>query len=144
MNHQLISSRLFDHSIRFGKMLYLAGILSDPENLSDEFSDFLDDISFGDVNPPDGLECLKVEDLDDDTATQLLMENDKFGFLVQAETPVPTYFSDNGFSSSWGYMRTGWFYGEDLKGLVAQAITWHNEIHEKAKAEFRVKQEGQA
>lgn len=132
MTNAEMHDSLFDNLLRFDQMLCLASVLAHPEDPLSHFSDFVADISFGDINPPAGLECLKVEGLDDESATELLFHHRKFGFLVHVHTPVPSFHGET-CSFSFGYCRTGWFYGETLDAIIEQAVTWKDAIHEQAK-----------
>ena len=61
-----------------------------------------------------------------------LLRNGKTGFLVKYATPVPTRFSDNGYSTNgWGYYTTKWIYADEFEYTCRQAIKWQREYIER-------------
>lgn len=141
MNHREITEALFEASVRFDHVIYLAGALSQGDSLPPGLSDFLieeDGTTIGEALP--GLPQSFLTE-DDDTCREFvaewLIDNGRLGFMVQAATPVMTRMSPTSRHFSWGYYSTQWLYGDTMEEVVSKAVDWARERRdaEDAKAE---------
>jgi hypothetical protein len=129
MTHDETHETLFDNTIRFERVIYMAGALAQGDNLPDDLRDF-----FGDEDDKTVLECFPGFPLsfrEEGYATLLeyaaewLIENYRMGYLVQVATPVMTYHKESGASSySWGRYRYQWVYGHTMSEVVYKAVQW--------------------
>lgn len=77
-----------------------------------------------------------IEDGETEQAKEIIIDARKFGFLVQAATPCPRNFDDEGgYSFSWGNYSTRWFYTEALDAeFLQRVVRWRTDYIEQAKA----------
>lgn len=137
MTHAEINEQLFDNTIRFESVIYLAGALAQADSLPDDLRELLDDEDDKTIIQAFPGFPLSLRDDDDcflEFAAEWLIDNQRLGFLVKAATPVMTYHKDSGGSHfSWGYYRTQWVYGETMDVVVTKAIAWADERREADK-----------
>lgn len=57
-------------------------------------------------------------------AAYLLIDEEKYGFLIKAETPVKSYYASGGASYSWGHYATKWIFAEDINTALQRAVDW--------------------
>jgi hypothetical protein len=69
-------------------------------------------------------------------AEHLAHNNNKRGFLIKFATPVPTGFSENGYSTNgWGYYATKWIYADSFDAACEEAGRWHKEYIDRKRKE---------
>lgn len=145
MNHAQICEELFDLSLRFDHLIYLAAAMGDTYSLPEPLENLLDEEEYQRLAELfDIPELAKVEDgkLDSEQISEWLVELGRFGFLVQAATPVRRYTSPNCATFSWGYYHTQWFYAETLEEVISKAKQWA-EAQDKADLDKYLKESGQ-
>jgi hypothetical protein len=129
MTHDETHETLFDNTIRFERVIYMAGALAQAYSLPDDLRDF-----FGDEDDKTIRECfpgfpqILTGDEDDDVhiefAAEWLIDNYRMGYLVQVATPVMKHHKKSGASYSWGYYSTQWVYGHTMSEVVYKAVQW--------------------
>lgn len=141
MTHTEIHEALFENTIRFERVIYLAGALSQPDSLQDDLRELLDeedDETVSQAIPGFPLSLRDDEDCFLEFAAEWLLDNQRLGFLVKAATPVMTYHKGSKSSHfSWGYYSTKWVYGETMDEVVANVISWADECREAEKAKAK-------
>lgn len=127
-----LADMFFDESIRIETLIWLAACGHDQP--SDALKEFLES------QEPDYISGVCGVTYDEDTApdeyTAKLARAHKMGFLVQAATPIPVKFHDDGGISShgFGYCQTAWFYTEAVDEAFAQRLLdWKASVIAKTK-----------
>lgn len=137
MNNLHINSEFSDLTLRIEKIFYLAAAHID-ESLPSDLDDVMSDEPFDDVSSLFGLPAgLFSDDYSAEDVSQALIDFRKFGFLIQAATPVREHFTEDSWSSSWGYFYTKWLYAETLDEALELAKVWAKSQHEKNLAHFK-------
>lgn len=138
MTHNEIHEALFDNTIRFEQVIYMAGALGQADSPSQDLRDLLeeeDDETILQAFPGFPVDVLDDPDVGIEFSAEWLIDNDRLGFLAKVATPVMTYHKESECSSfSWGYYRTQWVYGETMDEVVAKAIAWADKQREAEKA----------
>lgn len=107
----------------------------------ESFPSDLHDLFFNDQAVWDalGLAYPEHDCLDEEEITELLVLNNKNGFLVEFAMPIPKnprlYDGQLGFESSWGLYRTQWFYAETYEETLSLGYQWSCDLLAKVKAE---------
>lgn len=141
-----IAQRLFDASVRFDKLIWLAASATDSGATSEDFRDFCENIpdSVDESDPLlEALPTLKEyaegdEYPDPEEVAQKLIWAHKVGYLALAATPVMRWWPDGqGAEFSWGHYNTKWLYGETPAAVAAAALKWAKRCRAKEKATLR-------
>lgn len=124
-----LMQRFADNTARIENMVMLAGgVLS--ENASSDVTDFFCEVEveefegcFGPI-PEDIKEALACEDFFE--IEGWLLENEKFGFLVEFATPEVKISKSNPqiSSYSWSCWTTQWVYGDTLEAAMDKGFAW--------------------
>jgi len=127
MDHKTLSKRFLENAIRLENVIHLGTMCVDqfpPSCVADAFEDDWINVARGlgvepSTTPSDG----------PDNIAEFVVQQDKFGFLVQCATPVPSFNGDN----SWeGMYYLFWVYGEDWDELFNKAVAardlFHNQV----------------
>lgn len=137
MNHITTNNEFGDHTLRLNKIIYIATAMVDyelPEDLEQVLSDETIDVLaklFGIDESVFGPEP------NTEYVTQILIDYRKFGFLVQAATPVRKYVTEHSWRGGWGGYYTKWLYAETLEEVMAMAMEWGKERHASDFAKFQ-------
>jgi hypothetical protein len=138
MNHSEIHEALFDNTVRFESVIYLAGALAQADSLPCDLRELLemeDDATLLQAFPGFPLALRYEEDCLIELAAEWLIDANILGFLVKAATPVMTYHKESDTSYfSWGHYRTRWVYGESMDEVVIKVIGWAMEMRELEKS----------
>ena len=135
-----IHEALFENTIRFETVIYLAGALSQADSLPDDLRELLDEEDDATVAHAFHGFPLSLRDEGDcylEFAAEWLIDNQRLGLLVKVATPVMKFDKKTESSMfSWGHYRTYWVYAETMDEVVSKAISWANERRaaEKVKA----------
>ena len=140
MNHATAVNTLHEASVRISGLVWLAGAI---ENFADD--DFFEDVIL-DAGESYMHESMKVfadapEWALEDPEEFLfwLHEASCLGFVVHAQTPVPTDFSEESetyHASSWGYTSGTYFYVEDLSEVPEMAAAWQKELFQRKREKW--------
>lgn len=125
------SQRFFDGNVVIYKIVWLSSCVCDPP---DDLTELLEDD--GDkLSELTGCPLSDVENIEDFLDWCGL--NKKMGFLVHAKTPVPTDVVGDGYSFSWGWCQTEWFYADALDDdLIAELEKWQQRVVFDTKAKL--------
>lgn len=140
MTHNEIHEALCENTIRFERVIYLAGATAYASSLAQDLRHFLDDEDDKTVIQAfPGFPASLRDDEDDalELSAEWLINEQRLGFLVQVATPVMLHSkASTGCSFSWGRYTVEWVYGETMDEVVAKAIAWADKRRraEKAKA----------
>lgn len=118
-----LAQDMFDGSIRPAIILHLGTMLADCEAVPDVLADaFEEDSEY--IREALGIdEESSSEDLFE--LQDILAQEDRLGFLVKFETPIPQYFFDrNSFRFSWSYYTSKWIYGKTYNQCCKKALKW--------------------
>lgn len=130
-----VAYRFFNNTARIESMFLLAGVLPE-SSLPEGISEFLFESSqeelekvFGKIN----FDLYSaIEQGDSEAIVQWLIDNEKYGFLIQMASPVKTATKVRGCRSfSWGHYRTGWVYGADLDEALDNGFKWVDDMDKK-------------
>lgn len=136
-DHAAIASRLFEHSVRFAGIIWLAA--EDNTIPSDQLESLLEDNDNKELESIFGpLPEYVLDEFEGGSGARdaweflsdHLQTNNQYSFLINAETPVRVH-KDGRVTVSWGCYRTKWFYCESLEEGAEKAILWTNEMAEK-------------
>ncbi len=123
-----LATDFFDNGIRICNIVWLAGCVSDAEDVPDQLHEFLEE--------SDHVQALFGFDSEALPTVGMVFEHirqmNKYGFLVMVETPVPYSFSEKGTSwhAGWGYTQTKWFYTEALDPeFLGKVVEWKQRYH---------------
>lgn len=137
MTHEEINETLFDNSIRFESVIYLAGALAQSDSLPDDLCELLDvetDETVSEAFPGFPLSLRDDGDCFLEFAAEWLIDNRRLGFLVKVATPVMTPVKgSSSLSFSWGRYRTKWIYADTMDGVVCEAVKWADGLRESEK-----------
>ena len=123
---------LFEAEVRMTEVHCLAGVHSN--GFSDD--DFLDNLEYRIENSHESMQVFADFPFDDEEGElgeflEWLTENALYGYIVKAETPIPTKFhTTSSYSFSWGYCRSQYFYVEAVEDAVDLAVAWAEEVVE--------------
>lgn len=62
-----------------------------------------------------------------------LYDNKKQGYVAIFAKPIISNYKDDGYTATWGYYQTQWFYAKTIDGLFKKADEWAEELLEFAK-----------
>lgn len=138
IDHTAIGARLFDATVRFSTILWLAA--EDPTIPSDALLAILEESTNDQLEQIFGpLPEYVIDELNINTGrnaweflADYLIQHNKLGLLVCAETPVRVY-SEGRSVLSWGCYRQQWLYCESLEEGADKAIAWAEEQAAKDK-----------
>lgn len=139
---------LFDGDIRVEKIIWLAGILTSP---NDDFEELIRDEEVEGLAKIIGVEAAKLcsdedpEEVESEEILQTLCWLGKEGFLVNCSTPIPEVINESGtYQSSWGYYTSGWFYTDAVDGAFVKGKVhpWRDSLFKAAVAKFKAKKGG--
>ncbi|HDR9174417.1 hypothetical protein VI03_24970 [Burkholderia vietnamiensis] len=122
VNAQIVDSAL-QKGWRLEAIFHLGGMTAD-DAYPTAFEDAVDE-DIEDVARVLGVSAGRAATIDRDALFEFARLKGKFGFLVQAATPVRTYLADTeSYSASWNHYRSKWFYVEELGAAVPAIETW--------------------
>lgn len=143
MNNKKISAVFYEKTIRLETILHLGMMMSD-DVVSSAVTEAFD---------MSNLDQLREQIVALDLGNELnhfslkgdykafhdeLFVRDKLGYLIQAATPIPADFADNGsaYNVSWdGAVAHEWFYGEDVNDALGKVLEWRERIVEAARVD---------
>lgn len=130
MNIEQIKEQFFEHDLRCEEMhpLFMTPITA----LSGRLSEVILEDYFYETTEAMGLSEEERQILNDrDDLEELLFAKQLDGFLARFAKPIAFGFGTNGgYSSSWGYYRTQWFYAGSIPELAQKALNWSEEVFE--------------
>ncbi|MBI5917822.1 MAG: hypothetical protein HY849_00385 [Nitrosomonadales bacterium] len=137
MSHIQVNTEFFNLTLRIEKIIYLAASLVD-EDLIEDLEAVLSGEDVADLVAWFGLpsSLLRGDPSADDIA-QSLIDLRKFGFLIQAATPIRKHFAEHSWGSSWGGYYTTWLYADTLDEALEQAKVWAAAQHKRDQAKFK-------
>lgn len=142
-DYRSLGELFFDESIRIDQIIWLAACGDQPPDALEEFLEGEDAATLKRVL---GLKKSQIEDEDGEPirAEELLStiaRSGKQGFLVQAATPIPTAFHEDGHSShGFGWCQLEWFYTETLDApFVQRLLDWKTTVIEATRKKLAKK-----
>lgn len=134
-NHEDPAQRMFDASVRVEKMFWVAGVCA---QAPDDFEEFVEEDLADEADIIAEFPWLAAMLEDGAKAEDILCEfafRKLDGLFVQLATPIPRDFIEDGkgYSFSWGYYRTKWFFCRSLDEIVGKAIPWQESVVAKAR-----------
>lgn len=140
MEHKKIARETGENSIRIEQIIHLASMCN-----CDQMPDAVEDVFNQDWE--EVWEILKIEPIDNDmdididieTISAHLYENNKQGFLIQAATPCPYDFSTDGNSystSGWRMYTMEWFYVEEFSDVFPLIEKWKEKYIQVQRKKF--------
>jgi hypothetical protein len=146
-NTPKIAETLFDKSIRVSQIIWLAANCDSP---CDALTDLLNEEDAGTLAKLLGLPT-SIFDADGseremhEYVTEALSRKGTNGFLVCAETPIPTYFTKGGHGFSWGLYTTHWFYTDALDdSFVSEMVKWRDGVIAKKRKKISTPTPGES
>lgn len=125
-----LAQRMFDANVRTETMFWLGSVCAAP---SRDFQDFIEQ-ELTDASEIHGsLPWTKgwhgdAEDFLSDCAAKSIN-----GFIVELATPIPDDFHKSGYSFSWGYYQTRWFFFRSLEEMTTGAEAFQREVVKTAR-----------
>lgn len=137
----MISDRLEQADVRVDKVIWIPGAVSVMGKHEDLYDLICDDL-YESKDAPEivskipAIERLLGKDRPEwDEILEALYGVD--GFFVQLSRPIPTaFFSDTGYSSSWGYCQLKWAYVETIEEVADIADVFSTEVIARSKSKL--------
>lgn len=132
-DYRSLGELFFDESIRLDKIIWIAAS-------SDGHDDFEEFIEQHDRKERKEVFGVSLSDDPEEALSQLARAN-KQGFLVQAATPIPVAFHENGCTThGFGWCQLCWFYTDTLDDAFAdRLLEWKESVHAKARKKLAAK-----
>ena len=132
MNHTEIYKKFNEVNVRVEKMFHLGSMCIHediPESLKLSCKDYMADvIEATDIK-------VKGEHYDHETLLNLLIEAERFGFLLHIATPIPDFSKDTDTPfPSWNHYSTKWIYSESFEEAAELAIKWAKDSYAESLA----------
>ena len=128
------TNRCMDESMRVDKIIWIGGTIADSDTVSPDLEEYLEqtpNLEFAATFP--GLPHHATTELTVEDRVEVLVDNNKFGFLIKVVTPCMRYRGDESWTYSWGRTCSHWFYGETLEDALEMGLDWVDEQREAEK-----------
>lgn len=138
-----LAEKMWNTGVRVETMWWIGGLCDTPTS---DFKDFVEDDLADEKHLLEAFPWLS-ELLDEEADAETIVGEFGFrridGFLVQLAHPIPRDFIESGgYSFSWGYYQTRWFYCKSLDEIVERAEKFAESVIEAGRTEWtRRKQE---
>ena len=125
----VLAQLAFDYELRAEKIIHM-GTMCSTDPMADVAHEAFED-DWDQIWSAIGIEPPRL-DAEYGEISEVIIDHQRFGFLVQIGTPVPQRFgTGQTYTCSWGHYQLKWFYGESMDEIYTKAAKWQTEYIEQ-------------